>query len=255
MAVATSFQAGPPLHGSPVARLTTLGGFGLHCDGEELSLPPGAERLLAYVALHGRAVGRAEASSALWLDASDDRATASLRSTLWRLRRVGADVVEGSRGQLRLAPQVEVDVRQGAALAQDIAAGSSPLGGVDGRTALRILTTDLLPGWYDDWLLIERERWLQLRLHALESLARRLCAAEAYAVAVEAALAAVAAEPLRESAHACLIAVYLAEGNRIAARRAHERLTELLDRELGVRPSEALERLVDLRGLATATRR
>ena len=33
---------------------------------------------------------------------------------------------------------------------------------------------DLLPGWYDDWALIERERFRQRVLHALEALSRQL---------------------------------------------------------------------------------
>ena len=33
---------------------------------------------------------------------------------------------------------------------------------------------ELLPGWYDDWVIFERERIRQQLLHALEILSRRL---------------------------------------------------------------------------------
>ena len=68
-------------------------------------------------------------------------------------------------------------------------------------------------------LIIERERFHQLRLRALECICEALTAKGDYAGALEAALAAIAAEPLRESAHRALIGVHLAEGNRAEAVR------------------------------------
>jgi DNA-binding SARP family transcriptional activator len=76
-----------------------------------------------------------------------------------------------------------------------------------------------------------------LALNALERLSSRLVADGSFALAMEAALEAVHAEPLRESAHRALIAVHLAQGNIDEARRHFARLTELLHRELGVAPS------------------
>jgi hypothetical protein len=42
---------------------------------------------------------------------------------------------------------------------------------------------ELLPGWYEDWLLFDRERLRRLSLHVLEHAARQLCAAGRYATA------------------------------------------------------------------------
>jgi two-component SAPR family response regulator len=72
---------------------------------------------------------------------------------------------------------------------------------------------DFLPGWYDDWALMERERIRQRLLHALEAVSRRLARAGDYAGAVEAAMLAISAEPLRESAQRALIEAHVAEGN------------------------------------------
>jgi hypothetical protein len=66
---------------------------------------------------------------------------------------------------------------------------------------------DLLPGWYDDWALIERERVRQRLLHALEALSRQLAQTGRCAEAVDAAMMAVAAESLRESAQRVAAAV------------------------------------------------
>ena len=81
-------------------------------------------------------------------------------------------------------------------------------------------------------------------MHALDTLAEGLTAAGRYADATSAALAAVKAEPLRETAHAVLIRVYLAEGNRSEALSAFENYRNLLYEQLGVRPTALIQSLV-----------
>jgi DNA-binding SARP family transcriptional activator len=107
------------------------------------------------------------------------------------------------------------------------------------------LSADLLPDRYDDWAVIEAEEWRQLRLHALETLAERLTAGGRYACAAAAAIAAVRAEPLRESPRAALISVHLAEGNRSEAVREFTRYRDMLVEELGVEPTPRLRSLID----------
>src|SRR5262249_3418614 len=96
------------------------------------------------------------------------------------------------------------------------------------------LDAELLPDWYDDWVLLERERLRELRLHALEALALRLAALGRFAEAVEAGLAAVRSEPLRESAHRVLIRLHLAEGNRHRALCQYREYTRLMRLDLNL---------------------
>jgi two-component SAPR family response regulator len=56
----------------------------------------------------------------------------------------------------------------------------------------------------EDWFLADRERHRQLHMHALEALSRHLVESGEYGRAVDAAYAAIAVEPLYESAHAAL---------------------------------------------------
>ena len=100
--------------------------------------------------------------------------------------------------------------------------------------------------------MLEIEEWRQLRLHALEGLARSLTSERRFAEAAAAALAAVRAEPLRESGHAALISVHQAEGNQSEALREFERYRELLFLELGLEPTLALR---DLTNASSVTRR
>jgi DNA-binding SARP family transcriptional activator len=201
-----------------------------------------SQRVLAFLALQTRPLLRSHVAGQLWTDATEDRASANLRSALWRLNRAYRPLVEVTSTHLRLARDIRVDLHETAELARAVIEGD-----VDSSTldfSELPLEGDLLPDWYDDWIVVERERFRQLRLHALECLCERLRQARLFAEAVEAGLAAVASEPLRESAHRCLIAAYLAEGNRGEAIRQYHLYRDLLRDELGVEPSPQMEDLV-----------
>jgi DNA-binding SARP family transcriptional activator len=158
--------------------------------------------------------------------------------------------VEVSPSDIRLASSVRVDLRESQALAHRLLdAADQPLDASDlSRGAIAALSGELLPDWYDDWVLLESEDWRQLRLHALEVLAGLLAAAGRYGDAAAAALAAVRADPLRESAHAALIQVHLAEHNRSEALREFKRYQELLRAELEIEPTSQLRKLIDPSG-------
>ena len=106
------------------------------------------------------------------------------------------------------------------------------------------LSLDLLPDWYDDWLVDDREGVRQLRLHALERVTGELSLSGRHAEAIQTALAAVRLEPLRETAHAALIKAHLAEGNRSEALRQFYRCRDVLSAELAVEPSESIRQLI-----------
>lgn len=223
-------------------RLDLLGGFELICDDRVVDLPTSAQRLLAFLALRDRPLMRTNVAGVLWNETTDEKSCASLRSSLWRLRRSGFDLVEARRADLRLSPQVRVDVRQVIDMTHEL---------LGQRSGIRFLDLDegdlggdLLPDWYDDWVLVERERLRQLRLHALEALAMRRLEAGRHGEAAGAALSAVSIEPLRESAQRVLIRVHLAEGNVGEAVRQYRSYKELLFEELGLAPSEQLESLM-----------
>jgi len=153
-------------------------------------------------------------------------------------------VVRVTSQELSLADGVALDIRDARLLAHRLL---NPGAGPDidlNDQAISTLSVDLLPDWYDDWAVAEAEAWRQLRLHALDALAERLTAAGRYADATSAALAAAKAEPLRETAHAALIRVYLAEGNRAEALSAYQHYRALLHTELGLEPTPLIQGLI-----------
>jgi DNA-binding SARP family transcriptional activator len=244
----------------PDLRLTLLSGFELGLDGRQVSLAPSGQRLVAFLALQDRWIPRSLCAGTLWPDSPEVHAAANLRSVLWRLNLARHPLVHTSRSDLRLASAVWVDVHEMTGDAERLfrSAGAGP--GTDGDVGVgpsldvdpRAFGADLLPDWTDDWVMVERERLRQLRLHALEVLCDRLTSAGRYGEAVQAGLAAVKAEPLRESAQRSLIRAHLAEGNLGEAVRQYRAFRQLLLEELGVTPSAELEGLVPIDRLAAS---
>jgi DNA-binding SARP family transcriptional activator len=230
---------------APTPHLCLLGAFQLILDHRAVPITIGSQRLLAFLALHDRLLPRMYIAGVLWPDVPTGRANANLRAGLWRLPARCRRVIDQSAQYLRLA-NVSVDVRNATALAQRLLDRTQPCAdGQLGNAARMELSAELLPTWYDDdWVLMERERFRQLRLHALEALCERLIAAGRYGEAIDAGLAAVNAEPLRESAHRVLIKAHVAEGNHGEADRQYRSCRHLLHKELGVEPSNALRTLV-----------
>ena len=221
--------------------LTLLGRFELHRAGRTVPTAPAVQRLLAYVTTRGTAVHRVATARALWPDFSDARAAANLRSTLWRLRREhGAGPIRCTARGLELAPgtRVDLDVIQ----AQAAMLSSAPDRPCD--IDLAVLRSDVLPEWNEEWLLATREWFRQIRLRALEALSAHHCGHGHYDAALEAGMAAVHCEPLRESAHRAIVRVHLAEGNAAEALRQYEIYRRLAGRELGLGPSPQFRALV-----------
>jgi SARP family transcriptional regulator, regulator of embCAB operon len=235
-----------PPPGAAGSRVLLLGGFELVDGDAQVALAEGSQRLLALLALRGRPMKRVLVAGTLWPDVPEARAYASLRSALSRLDGVVRHAVEVNPREVRLASKVRVDLREAQALAHRLLdAVDQPLEAADlSRAAIAALSGELLPDWYDDWVLLEVEDWRQLRLHALEALAGLLTVAGRYGDAAAAALAAVRADPLRESAHAALIQVHLAERNPSEALREFKRYQELLRAELDLEPSAKLSELL-----------
>ncbi|MFC9681484.1 BTAD domain-containing putative transcriptional regulator [Streptomyces sp. NPDC056948] len=105
---------------------------------------------------------------------------------------------------------------------------------------------DLLPDWDEDWVVLEREWLRRLRLQALDTLAERLTRQGRPALALEAALASIRVEPLREDPHRAVISAHLAEGNVIEALRHYEAFRHLLRTELGTEPSRQFTRMISV---------
>jgi DNA-binding SARP family transcriptional activator len=253
----TAIEQGAARAAANAVAVDLLGAFGVRWDGVSFQLPFAAQRVVALLAIQGRPLPRAHVAGVLWMDSSEERAAASLRSALWRIGLPGCSVVRANNQVLALAPGVSVDLHEAVARAHRLLGwppGDSAADDSDPNEEHRTwlaLSAELLPGWYDDWVIVERERFNQLRLHALEALSRSLTAAGRFGPAVEAGHAAIAIEPLRESAHRVLISAHLAEGNRADALHQYEIYRRLCVHELGCEPSAQMTSLLTIAGPLT----
>ncbi|MEV0284773.1 hypothetical protein AB0H36_11715 [Kribbella sp. NPDC050820] len=117
-------------------------------------MPEGSKRLLAFIALHEGRVDRRLVAGTLWPLGDDDRAAGNLRSSLWRLKGAGIDVLRADKCALWLDPTTSVDISTIDNWAQRVIEGHAsaeelrlPRWGGD--------ALDLLPGWYDDWVIFD----------------------------------------------------------------------------------------------------
>src|SRR5439155_7893939 len=152
------------------------------------------------------------------------------RSALWRLRQLDLDIVGTNNQCLSLSEGVAVDVYEAERVAK---VALDPLGDADRLTVDDLpIVGELLPGWEEDWVLLEREHLRQVALHVLDALCERWTRQGRHRDAVLAGLAAVRSEPLRETSQRALIAAFLGEGHPADAMRQFARYRESVSRDL-----------------------
>jgi len=217
-------------------RVAIIGRLGIF-PMTRLSLP--ARRIVAYLALHEQPVSRATASAQLWLDQPEEQGRANLRRSLWQLPQGWVSAI--SDALMLLADTDLSDARRVAARALD--------GGTLSLDEIVLLSDDILPGWHEEWVCPAQDAFRLLRVQALEAACRSMAASGHHALATQAGLAALAAEPLRESAAEALIDAHLAQRNRYDAVRCFRTLRRRLNEELGVAPDPTLSARIVALGL------
>jgi DNA-binding SARP family transcriptional activator len=208
-----------------------LGGLGLRPPDRLSGI---GRRVVAYLAVRGPRTLRGLVGAQLWPDLPERRVRANFRRALWQLPD-GWVVPDGS--DLVLAASVDiVDARESARRAIR--------GGELTWEEIELLSRDLLPGWFENWVIDERDSFSLLSVQALEAACRTAALAGDYTLATHAGYLAVRSDPLRESAVVALVEAHLGEGNRCLAVKRYRTYVRLLDEELHTTPGEQLEQLV-----------
>jgi TolB-like protein len=236
-----------PGNALPKSELRLLGPLSLAIDGRKVhQLPRKADALLALLALQpGRPIARETVADFLWTDRGPKQARHSLRQTLLVLRRsVGEDLILAEGNSLIIPPgtlavdAIELEARA-TSVDRDVLAETAALY----RGELLENRGPVAPR-FDDWLAVERSRFAALAATILRRLAAVRGAAGEFETAIAAAMRLVTIDNLREDSHRLLIELLARAGRRGEALRQFDVLTELLKRELGVRPDDETDALV-----------
>jgi DNA-binding SARP family transcriptional activator len=226
-----------------------LGDLKLVHRGRKLALPPSKKTraLLAYLVATGRPHLRERLCDLLWEGPDDPRA--ALRWSLTKLRPLldGDDVARlaADRERVAFVPHgANVDVMRLAAIASGgvLEASISDL-----KDAVALFSGEFAEGLdlpscfrFHEWCAAEREKWSALRLAILTTLVERLHDTPEQALAY--ARSRVAIDPLVEEGHIAVIRLLIPLGRQREALRQYEYCRQILQAELGVKPSLELER-------------
>jgi DNA-binding SARP family transcriptional activator len=113
------------------------------------------------------------------------------------------------------------------------------------QEALQLYSGALLDGWYHEWCLYERERFLTMYLAMCDKLIGYCEAESRYDEGVAYGLRILRHDRARERTHRALMRLYYLAGDRTGALRQYERCAAALSDELGVRPARSTAALYE----------
>lgn len=197
----------------------------------ELSSRP-AQALLAYLAINPQVNHRREKlAGRLWPDSTESNARSNLRQALWRLRKaVGEQVIEAGKSTLRLSKDHPttidvVDLERGAERASS---------SEDWVQWAALYKGELLPGWYDDWVVLERERLEALFTRNMPSALQTMVDERRWDDVLKWAEHWISLGHVPEPAFRALMTAHAALGDAAALASTYERCAQALETDLGV---------------------
>lgn len=234
--------------------LTLLGGWDLRVGGTSCQVGYRQQRLIAVLAVLGRR-SRGFLAGLLWPECTEAHALGSLRAAIFTVSRRVPGLLACCGRELCLRETVDVDLHR---LRRALVSAAAEAPGSDAWWSTSASNADLLPGWYDDWVVTEQQRLHDLYLTAAECLAESALERHDHFRARHLAQTARSIDPLRESATRILLRAHLAMGNEATALTIFHEYCTTLAGELGARPAPRIVELVapvrQERGLARPPR-
>ncbi|MEJ5247519.1 MAG: bacterial transcriptional activator domain-containing protein [Caldilinea sp.] len=211
------------------------------------------QELFIYLLLHRtRPCTRESLATVLWGERDEVHAKKYLRQALWQLQSALESACHPHR-PLLLVDNEWIGIHPEAPLWLDVEAFESAYATLRAQgnrvsspqvaetlcQAAALYQGDLLEGWYQDWCVFERERFLQMYLAILDALIDYAEQTQSYADGVHFCELVLRKDAARERTHRRLMRLHYQAGNRSAALRQFELCKEILQRELNVAPSKS----------------
>ncbi len=240
--------------------VTMLGGFRIRVDGnvltDEINRSQKLWNVLCYLIAHReRTVPQSEFIELFWPEENSANPTNALKTLLYRVRSLleplfgeGLEPILSQRGAYAWNPAIacEMDVDRFELLcrrAQDTALPAQKRMALY-EEAAEMYRGDYLPKLANQmWVVPISAHYHALYLEAVKEYADLLEHAEKFETMAELCTRASQLDPLDESLHTLIVRALLRQGKDSAALSHYEKATDLLYRNLGVRPSEELRAL------------
>ena len=237
-----------------------LGGFRIRVDGnvltDEINRSQKLWNVLCYLIAHReRTVPQSEFIELFWPEENSANPTNALKTLLYRVRSLleplfgeGLEPILSQRGAYAWNPAIacEMDVDRFELLcrrAQDTALPAQKRMALY-EEAAEMYRGDYLPKLANQmWVVPISAHYHALYLEAVKEYADLLEHAEKFETMAELCTRASQLDPLDESLHTLIVRALLRQGKDSAALSHYEKATDLLYRNLGVRPSEELRAL------------
>jgi predicted ATPase/DNA-binding SARP family transcriptional activator len=211
--------------------------------------------LLAFLAFYGqRQHPREQLVNLLWPDAEPTagrnrltQALVWLRPRLESVERERGTILVSDRHTIGLLPgSIKTDVAEFEEALLTATSRIEPGRQIEAlRRAVDLYRGELLPGYYEDWVLTERQRLFEQFLYALQRLVELYTESQQFDRALDCARRALAADPVSESVHLSLIRLLARTGQPAAGLRQFREMEQILQRELDEKPSAAALSLIN----------
>lgn len=222
-----------------VLEVRLLGQFALSLGGKALDLNSRpAQALLAYLLLSPGQHRRERLAALLWPDADEDSARQNLRNNLWKLNKIlGEGFVN--------ADKISVGISDEAAYRLDVA----QLESVDESSsdalirAVAVYKSELLPGFYEEWVLLERERLQAVFDSKMQILLELLHQENRWRDLLTWGEKWISLGHVPEPAYRALMTAHARLGDVAGMAAVYQRCVKMLEDELGVEPSAETQAL------------
>jgi WD40 repeat protein/DNA-binding SARP family transcriptional activator len=228
-------------------QIRLLGQFDIRLDGKRVMIPTRtAQSLFAYLALTaGTPHRREKLAGTFWPNTTDDNARKNLRQELWRIRKSFSAPQFGTDEYL-IAEELTIAFNRSAPYWLDVAQLERPEIDLESLTAnLALYQGELLPGFYEDWIILERERIQSIFETKMEQLLKQLAAAERWTAVQEQGERWLALGHTPEPAYRAVMLAYGARGDMVKVSSIYQRCIEELREQFGLEPSAETRALYD----------
>jgi DNA-binding SARP family transcriptional activator len=228
-------------------QIRLLGQFDIRMEGKRVMIPSRAgQSLLSYLALTaGTAHRREKLAGTLWPDTIEENARKNLRQELWRIRKAISTLQTTDENYL-IADEFTLKFNRDAKYWLDVNQLERPDLDLQSLiTNLSLYQGELLPGFYDEWISLERERVQGVFDSRMEQLLEQLITAERWVAVQEWGERWLTISGVHEQAYRALMQASAAHGDMAKVASIYQHCKDELIENLGIEPAAETRAIYD----------